>query len=67
MSVHPVCERIRSRTGEPRELLKLKFPRRLITLNGMKASEEITEEQSRQVCCFPPVVEYITHVEDNIL
>jgi hypothetical protein len=23
--------------------------RRLITLNGMKASEEITEEQSRQV------------------
>ena len=26
---------------------------RLITLNGMKASEEITEEQSRQVRCFP--------------
>jgi len=25
---------------------------RLITLNGMKASEEITEEQSRQVRCF---------------
>lgn len=25
----------------------------LITLNGMKASEEITEEQSRQVCIIP--------------
>jgi len=31
-------------------VLNLNFPRsRLITLNGMKASEEITEEQSRQV------------------
>ena len=49
MSVRPVCERIRSRTGEPRKLLKLTFPRRLITLNGMKASEELTEEQARQV------------------
>jgi hypothetical protein len=27
-------------------------PQRLITLNAMKASEEITEEQSRQVCMF---------------
>ena len=31
---------------------------RLITLNGMKASEEITEEQSRQVRCFPRRFEY---------
>ena len=31
---------------------------RLITLNAMKASEEITEEQSRQVRYFPRRFEY---------
>jgi ESCRT-I complex subunit VPS28 len=31
--------------------------RRLITLNGMKASEEITEEQSRQVFLASPTQE----------
>lgn len=31
--------------------------RRLITLNGMKASEEITEEQSRQVFLASPAKE----------
>jgi ESCRT-I complex subunit VPS28 len=30
-------------------LISLGHPRRLITLNGMKASEELTEEQARQV------------------
>jgi len=34
---------------------------RLITLNGMKASEELTEEQSRQVCASPCFITLLAH------
>lgn len=35
---------------------------RLITLNGMKASEELTEEQSRQVCASPCFIILLAHM-----
>jgi hypothetical protein len=42
------------RPGGPPDWLKgQQLMNRLIALNAMKASDEITEEQSRQVCLHP--------------
>jgi hypothetical protein len=40
-----------------RLIMTLTLLERLITLNGMKASEELTEEQSRQVIMALPAQE----------